>query len=64
MVSFEPSKKYDLFFAPEKHEGWINVYRNMVYNEAYWGRIYDSYEEAKSHTNNASTATVKIEWEE
>lgn len=54
----------DLFFAPEKHEGWINVYRNMVYNEAYGGRIYDSYEEAKSHANNATIATAKIEWEE
>ena len=54
----------DLFFAPEKHEGWINVYRNMVYNKAFGSRIYDSYEEAKSHTNNATLATVKIEWEE
>lgn len=54
----------DLFFAPEKHEGWINVYRTMVYNEAYCGRIYDSYEEAKSHTNNDTIATAKIEWEE
>ena len=54
----------DLFFAPEKREGWINVYRNMVYNKAFGSRIYDSYEEAKSHTNNATLATVKIEWEE
>ena len=56
--------EYDLFFAPEKHEGWINVYRNMRYNEAYCGRIYDSEEEAKNHANNATLATVKIEWEE
>ena len=56
--------KYDLFFAPKKHEGWINVYRNMVYNKAFGSRIYDSYEEAKSHANNATLATVKIEWEE
>ena len=55
---------FDLFFAPEKHEGWINVYRNMVYNKAFGSRIYDSYEEAKSHANNATLATVKIEWEE
>lgn len=54
----------DLFFAPEIHEGWINVYRNMAYNEAYCGRIYDSYEEAKSHANNATLATAQIEWEE
>lgn len=55
---------YDLCFAPEKHEGWINVYRTMVYSEAYCGKIYDSYEEAKSHTNYATIATTKIEWEE
>ena len=56
--------KYDLFFAPKKHEGWINVYRNMVYNKTFGSRIYDSYEEAKSHANNATIATAKIEWEE
>ena len=53
----------DLFFAHKKYEGWVNVIRNSVYNEAYCGRIYDSYEEAKSHANNATLATAKIEWE-
>lgn len=47
----------DLFFAPEKHEGWINVYGKAV------SRIYDSEEEAKDRANNAC-ATIKIEWEE
>ena len=56
--------KNDLFFAPKKHEGWINVYHNTVYNKAFGSRIYDSYKEAKSHANNATLATVKIEWEE
>ena len=47
----------DLFFAPEKKEGWINVYRKGV------SGIYDSEEEAKDRANNAC-ATIKIEWEE
>ena len=49
--------EYDLFFAAEKHEGWINVYRKAV------SRIYDSEEDAKDRANNAC-ATIKIEWEE
>ena len=63
MISYEPSEKYDLFFVPEKHEGWVNVIRDMVHNEVYCGRIYNSEEEAKSHANNATIATAKIEWE-
>ena len=47
----------DLFFAPEKHEGWINVYRSVV------SRIYDSEEAARKKGVNAIT-TIKIEWEE
>ena len=54
----------DLFFAPEKHEGYVNVYRSVVYNEAYCGKIYDSKEEAESKANNSTLATAKIEWEE
>ena len=54
---------YDLFFAPEKHEGWVNVYRDMGESWEYCGRIYDSEEEAKVKANNP-LATVKIEWEE
>ena len=53
----------DLFFAPEKHEGWINLYRNVVSGELFCGGIYDSVAEAKSMSNNI-LATVKIEWEE
>ena len=53
----------DLFFAPEKHEGWVNVYRDMGDSWEYCGRIYDSEEEAKVKANNP-LATIKIEWEE
>ena len=57
--------KYDLFFASEKHEGWVNVIRDMVHNEVYCGNmIYASKEEAERIANNATLATAKIEWEE
>ena len=52
------SYKNDLFFVPEKHEGWINVYRNAA------SRIYDSEEQAKYCKDNKALATIKIEWEE
>ena len=64
---FEDKTKhpYDLFFAPEKHEGWVNVIRDMVHNEVYCGNmIYASKEEAERIANNATLATAKIEWEE
>ena len=65
MISYEPSEKYDLFFAPEKHEGWVNVIRDMVHNEVYCGNmIYASKEEAERIANNATLAIAKIEWEE
>lgn len=50
-----------LFFAPEKHEGWVNVYRDLESDELYCGYVYDSEEEAKKR---GGIATVKIEWEE
>ena len=56
--------KYDLFFASEKHEGWVNIIRDMVHNEVYCGNmIYASKEEAERIANNATLATAKIEWE-
>lgn len=51
----------DLFFAPEKHEGWVNVYRDLESGELYCGYVHDSEEEAKKR---GGLATVKIEWEE
>ena len=57
----DTSYKYDLFFAPEKHEGWVNVYRDLESGELYCGYVYDSEEEAKKR---GGIATVKIEWEE
>ena len=49
----------DLFFAPEKHEGWLNIY-----SQGRLGGLYDSKEEAIQNAGSALIATVKIEWEE
>ena len=54
----------DLFFAPEKHEGWVNVYRNSGPLGMNCGSIFKSEEEARRSGTPAAVATVKIEWEE
>lgn len=53
----------DLFFVPEKHEGWINVYKagNTPHSDTC---IWPTEEEAKKWINDNYVATVKIEWEE
>ena len=52
----------DLFFVPEKHEGWVNVWEGMRSDDRYCSNtIYESEEQAK---NRGSIATIKIEWEE
>lgn len=53
----------DLFFAPEKHEGWINV-MGLKRGEMYCGFVHDSEEEARRNGGETAIATVKIEWEE
>lgn len=55
----DTSYKYDLFFAPEKHEGWVNLYP-----QGRLGGLYGSEEEAIQSAGRALIATVKIEWEE
>ena len=55
------SNVYDLFFAPEKHEGWVNVYRD--FDDVMCGSVFATEEDAKCKAKIA-IATVKIEWEE
>ena len=52
----------DLFFAPEKHEGYVNIYKNLMTGSMYCDcNIYASKEDAeKQH----GIAIAKIEWEE
>ena len=55
---------YDLFFIPEKHEGWINIYKENKNLKG--GYIYPSEKEASNDGKLLYNyiATVKIEWEE
>ena len=59
--SSEFSKVNDLFFAPKKHEGWVNVYRD--FDDVMCGSVFATEEDAKCNAKTA-IATVKIEWEE
>ena len=56
----------DLFFAPEKHEGWINLYKNedgiSWISPNYFASKKEAEEEGKTRT--CSVTTIKIEWEE
>ena len=64
---FYPGEEHDynLFFAPEKHEGWVNLYRD-IRNITYVGGTYTSEKEAKENIYFPSRyiTTIKIEWEE
>lgn len=68
--SCEPSRVNDLFFAPEKKVGWINIYQGkdgpIVGNIIFASK--EEAEESKRHccgfTQNLYLTTAKIEWEE
>ena len=57
----------DLFFAPEKHEGWLNLFKDTL-GIIYGGCVYTSKDEAKEEEHptdkESHVATIKIEWEE
>ena len=57
------SSRSDLFFAPEKHEGWVNIYEEGT-NRYLEGCIYVTKEEAKRIRGYGYITTIKIEWEE
>lgn len=61
-LNYKQNSPNDLFFAPEKKEGWVNIYRNKTNGESYCGKIYESEDDAKSQTDILTT--IKIEWEE
>ena len=62
-ISYVGSSIYDLFFAPEKHEGWANIYGKFLACD-----IFSTKEEAEEYVKRVGTkdfvATAKIEWEE
>lgn len=55
----------DLFFAPDKKSGWINLYK-MNSTISPGPRVYDTKEEAESAAGDKSyyISTIKIKWEE
>ena len=57
---------YDLFFAHEKYEGWINLFKNSGCNYLGQSTIYESEKTAISDGEQYGNylTTIKIEWEE
>ena len=65
--NYVESSIYDLFFAPERHEGWVNLYKCENSTKCYTSSYpYDSEESAieSGRRSNAYIKTIKIEWEE
>ena len=61
------SDNKDIFFAPEKHEGWVNIFVDAVGNPSITDlRIFTSKEDAEKEGKNKKwyIKTAKIEWEE
>ena len=60
------NSRLDLFFAPEKHEGWVNLYN--LSEGPHLGSVYSSKEVAEAMSKKCGLhpyiATIKIEWEE
>ena len=56
---------YDLFFAPEKYEGWANVYTDCNNTDCLGTRIFKSKDEAEKEGKKWEdyVITIKIEWE-
>ena len=53
----------DLFFVPEKHERWINLYKedDNIYASM---DTFKTKKEAEALSCSSCIATVKVEWEE
>ena len=53
----------DIFFAPEKHERWVNLYKedDNIYASM---NTFKTKEEAETLSCSSCIATVKVEWEE
>ena len=61
-VDYEETNN-DLFFAPEKHEKWVNLYKDddIVYVSM---DTFNTKKEAEVASCSTCIATGKIEWEE
>lgn len=68
-ISAPSLPKYDLFFEPEKKEGWINIYKiKSTVNPCISSglQVHNTKEEAEAArgSNTDYISTVKIQWEE
>lgn len=60
----------DLFFAPEKHEGWMHIYKHIDGHCEGDGVIYNTKEQCEVNQSSRTPyrfqhiAIAKIEWEE
>ena len=56
----------DLFFAPEKHEGWVNVYKDGNMYSFGDTHPYATEKEAKRYSSIYSdyVCTIKVEWKD
>lgn len=56
----------DLFFAPEKHEGWVNVYKDGNMYSFGDTHPYATEKEAKrySYIYSDYVCTIKVEWKD
>lgn len=71
LFQFAQVNKYDLFFADEKYEGWVNLFENPnpygSRNRIIVGHsLYETKAEAEKIGNlsDGYVTTVKIKWEE
>ena len=64
-VSPDEMTDLDLFFAPTKREGWVNIFKDEELPFIN-GDIYKSEKEAKEEAEGESNyiTSIKIEWEE
>ena len=62
---YKNDSSLDLFFAPIKREGWVNIYKRMSKCSYVEESIYSSKEYAiKNKFGDNYVTTIKIEWEE
>ena len=59
------NNNFDLFFAPEKHEGFINLYKNICESISTDTVVFSTKEHAQASKKYENYLdTIKIEWEE
>ena len=65
-ISFARDEKLDLFFAPEKHERYVNIVEDEHGDSYAMARIFESKKDAEKMGKmyDGYIATTKIEWEE